>query len=372
MLNNTSDYNLEKISTTQFGDHLEATIQMGGSLFVCGRRGSGKTLITKEQIEKSKCKGVILNASTFERVDAGGFPKIFDSTAEYIKFILPEYYKPLIEGEEPCVLFLDEIDKVDPTVVAPLLEIVQSQTLNNKKLKNLRSTIMAGNLMSEGYDRPPLPLLDRTEKYLLETSHITFLEWGAASKQIHTSVSAFIADNPQCLVGSDDDNGETFADESPRGWTNASKILFFGEKHSWRKSLILSKIAGCIGKRSGMQYNLYFDHYIELLPVAQDILDGKQIKGFSGLESSRQLMCTMIACTRFANILDSLKDGEVPPKSADNLIKFLLSIDEEMALICMRANIKADRIHKHRLLKNNSDWDKLLGLIISRMNRASS
>lgn len=363
----TSDYNLQKISTKDFSEHLKATIKFGGSLFVCGRRGSGKTFITKDAIEESKHKAIVLNASTFERVDAGGYPKLFNSTEKYVQYLLPEYYKDLIEGDDPCVIFFDEIDKTDPSVVASLLEIVQSHAINNKKMKNLKSVIMAGNLISEGSNRPPLPLLDRAEKYLLEPSYTHFLEWGSKTKEVHPSVAAFIADHPGSLVGQDDDNGELFSDESPRGWHNSSKIIFFGEKNHWPAKLILEKIAGCIGKRSGLQYSSYFEHYIELLPMAQSILNGEQIKNFNKLEQSRQMICSMVACTRFSNMLDDLGPKDPLPKASSYLARFLMSIDQEMALISIRSSIGFDRFIKHELMSNESDWDGLLDMVIKRM-----
>jgi len=46
----TSDFNLQKLSTKELSEHTAATIQMGGNIAVFGRRGTGKTEISKAEI----------------------------------------------------------------------------------------------------------------------------------------------------------------------------------------------------------------------------------------------------------------------------------------------------------------------------------
>ena len=177
-------FNLEKLNTKDLSEHVAASIQVGGNIAVFGRRGTGKTEISKQEIKKADCIEVYVNLSVLERVDMGGYPNIMspDPSRKFVDFLLPQFYQLMIEGTRPVVALLDEVDKADPSLWAPLLEFVQFHSINHRPLKNLRAVIMTGNLISEGGSRPSLPLLDRAEKYLVEADATSWLESEGSSR----------------------------------------------------------------------------------------------------------------------------------------------------------------------------------------------
>src|ERR1700733_6151152 len=127
----TSDYNLTTINSKELMENLRASIEFGSNMFVLGRRGSSKTWCAKQAIKDMGHKEIYLNLSTLERVDLSGFPNLFGAKEEdYVSFKMPNYFKDLMEGDRPCTILFDEIDKVDASVVAPLLELVQFHTIN--------------------------------------------------------------------------------------------------------------------------------------------------------------------------------------------------------------------------------------------------
>jgi hypothetical protein len=308
----SSDFNLQKISTKEFSEHVRATIEFGDNLAVFARRGAGKTTIAKQIIVESGYKEVYLNTSLCERCDFNGYPKLFDSKSEnkYVDYLLPQYFRPLIEGnKQDTVLLLDEVDKANQEVWAPLLEITQFRTINGRELSNLKAVIMTGNLQAEGGQRPCLPLLDRASKYLMEANTSHWLDWAARTRSIHPSITAFISDHGDELFG-DVDPGDVYADPSPRGWHNASNILFFGEEKRWSPKLLTAKVAGCVGKKTGLKYSSYFDHYVVLLPYVERIMKGEQPKDFDKLEPSKRCVCCMIVCSRLAKFLYEMKPNK--------------------------------------------------------------
>jgi hypothetical protein len=336
MSSTNSDFNLQKLSIKDLQEHLKGTIEYGGAIFVVGRRGGGKTASAEAAIAKSNRRKVYLNASTFDRCDAGGYPKILgDNKDDYVRFMLPEYYRALIDGDEPCTVLFDEIDKADTSVLAPLLEFIQKHTINGRGMKNLSSVIMTGNLIAEGGQRPSLPLLDRAEKYVVETSTSHWLDWSAESGEIHPSITAFVNDNPDDLVG-EVDPGDVYADASPRGWHNASKIIQFGESRKWSKDLLTAKVAGCVGKKIGIKYASYFEHYVVLLPIVDKIMNGQKTPEFEKLKPSEQLVAVMIVAARLSREIDKKKDL---PKVFDVVGNFLQTVDPEVALISLRAQV---------------------------------
>lgn len=366
MSTGASDFNLHRLFTKELGDMLRATIQFGGNSFVFGQRGTGKTFIVRDVVKSMGIKATYWNCSVFERPDAGGMPKLLDaSNSDYISYLLPYYFKNLIEGDEKTVLFMDELDKAPHDVVAPLLEIFQFRTINGRPLKNVQAIIAAGNLIAEGSSRPALPLLDRCEKYLVESNTTQWLDWACNDGRIHPSITAYINDHGNDLHG-DVDPGDVYANPTPRGWHMYSDVLNFGEKHRWSSKILADKAAGFIGKKVGIKYAAYFDHYQVLVPLCNQIMEGKAIKDFGALEPGKQCVACMIVCSRVARLLDEGKDNKKKglPREVDTVGKFMTKVDPELALVSIRSQIGLERTVEHDL-----DSHELWGGILTELSK---
>ncbi len=356
----TSDFNLEKLQTKELSKHVAASIQLGGNISIFGRRGTGKTEISKQEIKNADMHEVYINLSVLERVDMGGYPNIMAAAAhkKFVDFLLPQFYEPMIEGKKGVVALLDEVDKADPSLWAPLLEFTQFHSVNGNKLPNLKAIIMTGNLISEGGSRPSLPLLDRSEKYLVEADAASWLDWAGKSGHIHPSITAYITDHPKDLFGAVDPD-DRYADPSPRGWWRASEILHKGEEKNWSPELLNKKVSGCIGKDAGIKYGNYYEHYQQLLPMIEDIYNGKDVSTrYNVLEPTKKLVACMITCARFANQLDQSKGGPIP-ESITHVGKFLQKISYENVLVAVRSQIQIERIVQYGL-DEHPDWEKVL------------
>lgn len=367
----TSDFNLQKLNTGDLAEHIGASIAIDSNIAIFGRRGSGKTEIAKQQIAKAKCKEVYINLSVLERVDMGGYPDLMspsEKQRKFVDFLLPRFYEPMIDGEQGVVALLDEVDKADSSLWAPLLEFTQFKSINGRKLPNLRSVIMTGNLISEGGARPSPPLLDRTEKYLIEADVEAWLEWSGRMGAIHPAILAYIKDNSQDLFGNVDPE-DRYADPSPRGWTRASQIVRAGEKLNWSVDVLNRKVSGCVGKAAGIKYSNYYEHYQVLLPLVDAVFDGKNqeplIKEYNSLNPTKQLVACMITCNRLAQQLDASKKGE-PPATLVHVGKFLQHVSLENILVAVRSNIQLDRIVKWNL-DDHADWQPLLSKVNNRV-----
>jgi len=360
----TSDFNLQKLNTKELSEHTSATIQMGGNIAVFGRRGTGKTEISKAEIKKLDFKEVYLNLSVMERVDMGGYPDVMAPArkSDYVNFLMPKFYEEMIDGKQGVVALLDEVDKADPSLWAPLLEFTQFRTINGRPLPNLHAIIMTGNLISEGGARPSLPLLDRTEKFLVEADAASWLDWAGKSGRIHPSVTAYIHDHSRDLFGAVDPE-ERYADPSPRGWDRASQILFAGEGHGWNPYLLNKKVSGCVGKDAGIKYSNYYEHYMELVPMVEAIYAGQDVSAkYSSLEPTKKLVACMITCTRLANQLDHVEVGGELPPAIKHVGKFLHKVSHENVLVAVRSQVQIERLVKFNL-DEHPDWSQVLGRI---------
>lgn len=360
----TSDFNLEKLNTKELSDHVSTTIQLGGNIAIFGRRGTGKTEISKEQIKRHDLHEVYLNLSVLERVDMGGYPDIMSPqrSENFVKFLLNYFYKPMIEGKKQVVALLDEVDKADKSLWAPLLEFTQFRTINGTALPWLHAVIMTGNLISEGGERPSMPLLDRAEKYLVEADATSWLDWAGKSGRIHPSVTAYIHDHPKDLFGAVDPE-ERYADPSPRGWDRASQILFKGEERGLSTYLLNKKVAGCVGKDAGIKYSNYYEHYMELLPMVEDIYNGKDVHvKYGSLEPTKKIVACMIACARLAAQLDQVDSIENLPPSVKHMGRFLDKVSHENVLIAVRSQVQIERLVRFNL-DEHPEWARVLGKI---------
>jgi hypothetical protein len=345
-----SDFNLKKVNTKELSQHLAGSIKIGGNVTIIGRRGTGKTVISKEEIKKADMREVYINLSVMERTDIGGYPNIMDAQrqSKYIGFLMPQFFEPLIEGKKKVVALLDEADKSDPSILAPLLEFIQFRSINNTPLPNLHAVILTANLISEGGSRPSLPLLDRTEKYLVEADVQSWLDWAGKSGRIHPSISAYISDHGADLFGKSDQE-ENYSSPSPRSWDQASQIIFKGEKLGWSTDLLNAKVAGCVGKDAGLKYQNYYDHYIELLPMVEDIYQGKDVSAkYKPLEPSKKLVTCMIVCARLASFLDSSDKDKLPP-CVEYVGKFLTHVEYENTMVSVRSQIQVIRLMNYKL-----------------------
>lgn len=362
----SSDFNLEKLNTKELSEHVAATIQVGENIAVFGRRGSGKTMISKQEIAKAGYHEAYINLSVFERTDLAGYPNVMspDPKRKFVDFLLPQFYEPMLEGKKNVVALLDEVDKADPSLWAPLLEFTQFRSINGRPLHNLKAVIMTGNLISEGGSRPSLPLLDRSEKYLVEADATSWLEWAGKSGRIHPSITSYITDHPKDLFGSVDPD-DRYADPSPRGWARASEILHKGEERGWSSTLLNKKVCGCVGKDAGIKYSNYYEHYQQLLPMIEEIYQGKDVSSrYNVLEPTKKLVACMITCARLANQLD-LSSVEEPPKSIEHVGKFLQKVPYENVLVAVRSQIQIDRLVKYSLDEHPSWQD-----VLSKINKA--
>lgn len=375
----SSNFNLQSLSPSELGKNLSASIDIANNVIVVGRRGSGKTQISKQRIKQAGMREVYINLSVCERTDMGGYPDMFSLVEkrgvtgnQFVNMLLPRHFEPLIEGDVPCIALLDEVDKADPSINAPLLEFTQMRSINGRKFKNLVCSIMTGNLISEGGSKPSEPLLDRAEKFLLEPNINDFITWGGDEGKIHASVLSFLYDHSDCLFGTTE-MGENYADTSPRGWENVSVSIKAGEQRKWGTDLILNKVAGFVGKKASLEFDAYYNYYQEIVPFVNKLMEGDfDTHLFQSFDPTKQLVSCMFVCTRFANELDKVesKPGVVPeiPECGRTVSRFLKHCSEgleEQVLISMRTQVTIKRMLRFKFEKH-VDWKDMVSELASR------
>jgi hypothetical protein len=158
------------------------------------------------------------------------------------------------------------------------------------------------------------------------------------------------------------DPEDRYADPSPRGWARASEILHKGEEKGWSPTLLNKKVCGCVGKDAGIRYSNYYEHYQQLLPMIEDIFQGRDvIARYNVLEPTKKLVACMITCARLANQLDQAPESELPP-SVRFVGRFLQKVSYENVLVAVRSQVQIERLVKFNL-DEHPDWEQVLNKI---------
>ncbi len=109
------------------------------------------------------------------------------------------------------------------------------------------------------------------------------------------------------------------------------------------------------------------------MPDIATILEGKSGKHpFSKTTSpSKKITTVIILCTRVAHLLDDMvaSGSKAIPDQVRNVGKFLLKIDEELALIGIRNGIGRDRMFKH--LFAVKEYDQLIDNLANQIKGES-
>jgi hypothetical protein len=136
----------------------------GFNLLLIGRHGTGKTESVSQIADRLGLKIKIFNCSTLDPyTDLIGVPvpsKNEDGQDE-LKMVRPR------EVDQAEIIFFDEINRAPQATQNAVFEIIQFQTINGEKLKNLKCCWAAMNPADEGYlveDVDPA-LIDRFDAY---------------------------------------------------------------------------------------------------------------------------------------------------------------------------------------------------------------
>jgi hypothetical protein len=231
---------------------------------------------------------------------------------------------------------------------------------------------MTGNLLAEGGSRPSAPLLDRAEKYLVEPDAQAWIDWSGASGKIHPSILAFIQEHNSELFGNVDLE-ENYADASPRGWAGASKLIEMGEQLGWNSDMINAKVCGRVGKSAGIKYRVYYDHYHDLLPLVDQVFEGKDVAAkVNAMVPTKQYVIALMVCSRISNAYLNPKVTTAERKKLlPNSGKFLSKMSPEICLIAIRGQITLQNIIAWNL-DEQPDWKAAMAKVETRVKGSAA
>jgi hypothetical protein len=288
--------NLTEIDQEQALNLTKFFIRSGHNCFLFGQRGVGKTEIAIQAAKECRLKINYINLSVIERPDLAGYPDM-SSPGDVINFKSPHFLPKLIGDAKPdSIILFDEVDKVQPEVTAPLLEILLFKKINGVPI-NAISCILTGNLPNEGAFSNQLSsaLLDRGAKYILSFNFERWVDWAKANN-VHDLIIGFLRSDPQFACASIEDTA--YASPSPRSWTWASQALVKSKELKIPDiESVTQIISGYVGSEAGLRFKLWYEFYRKFEPFVHSLIErGQMSLNFDDLVPTEKIVFVIAAC----------------------------------------------------------------------------
>lgn len=345
----TNALNLQEIDQEQALNLTKFFIQSNQNVFLFGRRGVGKTDIAIQAAKESGLKINYVNLSVIERPDLAGYPDM-SIPGDIIHYKSPYFLPKLIGSKPDSIILFDEIDKVQPEVTAPLLEILLFRKINGIPL-NVAACVLTGNLMNEGAYSNTISsaLLDRGAKYILSFNFEKWIDW-AKINNVHDLILGFLRSDPQFACGEIEES--VYASPSPRSWTLASKALL---KTKELKVLDIDSvsqiISGYVGHEAGLRFKIWYEHYRQFEPYVHSLIERSEMAlNFNDLAPTEKTVFVVSACyyAKQKVFSDKSKNRFV---YLENLCNFFnhYHVESEVQIMGLYNSFDFDMIKQHKL-----------------------
>jgi hypothetical protein len=344
--------NLKEIDQEQALNLVKFFIKANKNIFLFSRRGIGKTEIIYQAAKECNLKVNYINLSVIERTDLSGYPNIF-SKDEVITFKSPSFLPFLKEGESPDrILLFDEVDKAPPEVTSPLLEILQFNKINGRRI-NVGSCILTGNLPNERANSNQISsaLLDRGAKYIMQFNFDKWLEW-AKNNNVHDLIMGFLRSNTGFACGKTEDCN--YASPSPRAWTLASEALIEAKDIKIADiETVTQIISGFVGDEAGMKFRIWYEYFRKFEPYTHSLIDfGDPKIDFHKLMPTEKVVFIITACYYAKQQLLKNKNSF---NGLQNLCEFFdkNKVDKELIVLGLYNSFDFSDVAKYKLYTCN-------------------
>lgn len=239
-----------------------------------GRPGVGKTEVVQTLATRIGARLYDLRLTTIEPQDLRGLP-FFDHEARRTVWYRPE---DLPDGDEPAILFLDELTAAAPSLQPTVYGLLQERRVGRHRLPDSVLIVAAGNRVEDGaiaYDMGSA-LSDRLIHMILQADAEDWLRNYAVPAGIHPAVAAFIRTRPDLLETTEDSlrRGQIIAC-TPRSWTRVSRIMETVPDRALRQVMI----AGTVGAAPAAEFALLADEIAATVQVAEMLATPRKDRG---------------------------------------------------------------------------------------------
>lgn len=352
--------NVFEIDTATYARVLAHNIKTGGNLLAFGQAGTGKTEMAIQEVEAAGFEAQYINISVLEAPDLIGLPVINDQMV--VDYASPKMLPLKTSTSKPVVLILDELDKGKPEMQNPLLELLQSHSINGRKLA-IQAVIATGNLPDEGAHSQPVShaLTNRCKVFKLTSSFEPWADW-ANMANINPLVIGFLSKHRELLSQPPIAGDPTaYARCSPRSWTQAARDLDTTSSSDTVDFQTLL-VAGRVGMSAAVEFRVWLDHYRHLEPLIDRLVKDGTFPNSDSLTLDRLMVCAIgsvaaLARECRAEIKDPAtrdlveKKKEVVNRTAKFVFKWLGTITPEFKVAAVKTALTMADVQANELTK---------------------
>lgn len=285
---------------------IECAFESDIPLLLWGNPGVGKSSIVEQVSIDCDVELRDVRLSQIESVDLRGLPSINgDSTVWHIPSFMPT--DPDSEG----ILFLDEINKADPSTQAAAYQLVLDRKLGDYVLPPGWRILSAAN---PGPDRITEALANRFAHAYVEANIRNWSVW-AKSEGLSSDVIGFLNSRPELLAQMPTKQDE-HAFPSPRTWEYAARIY---DDHGASTGIWEELAKGCVGEGSIIELITYIN-LLSKLPNIDELAANPHTYDFSDSPSKQAAMAMLVV------------DG-LTTRNADPLMQYINKIPKDFQVL---------------------------------------
>lgn len=307
----------------------------GKPVLLRANHGIGKSAIVYDFAREINRKVVERRLSQMSEGDLTGIPSKITYTFDGKTYEVTEFAPPkfILEAVlEPCILFLDEIDRAILELRQAAFQIMDSKAFNGIKLHPDTIVIAAINGGPNSNDSYQVSNMDPAELSRYSVIDIIldvqiWLKW-AKKNNLHTSILNYIREDNSKLAHS----GVFIPDvvyPCPRSWHRLSDVLYKFEEDGINQNLIKNIAESFIGYDIAPAFCKFYIKEYKIYNICK-LADG-EYKGTKLRPNEKAALCSLEHIT--TNIFSLI--NKTSDKNIENLIEFVQSLDSEMLLLCI-------------------------------------
>lgn len=192
--------------------------------FLWGPPGIGKSDLVAQVAHQLGYGLVDYRLNTLETVDLRGLPRAADNGQDVV-WLKPDLFVELEEyGDKPVILFLDEWNTSNPSMMAVSMQLTLSRRIGPHRLRKNVRIIGAGNRQGDkaAAQKMPTALANRLAHLDLQADHKAWRKW-AIKHGMNPALVAYLDFKPTALHDMKGDDLRAFP--TPRAWSQVHKIL---------------------------------------------------------------------------------------------------------------------------------------------------
>jgi len=309
----------------------QVAIKKHRPLFLWGASGIGKSEGVAQAAAEADGMLVDIRVSQYESIDFRGIPDVqAGSTVWNMPATLP--FKgntrfEMFDPNKPIVLFLDEINQGDPSVMSVCYQLTNDGRIGEHELLDNVAIVAAGNRDQDrgATNRWPAPLGNRGTHAELVADIKRWSKWaGKPESKTPAELIGFLNFRSE-LLHTFDPAKPVKAFATPRSWSFVAEDMF---DTTMSEDVRIASMSGSVGEGPAVELTGFLDIMKSIVPIEEIIRNPEGVK----VEERMDLQWAM--ATHVA--------GHMDKTNADQLHKFLRRQEPEMVVMAWTLAINRD------------------------------